>query len=139
MIKAVIFDLSGVLICLRGEGDFEIIEDNFEFAKKLSNKYKIGILSNLSSDYVKKLKEKEFYNIFDVVDLSGKTGIAKPKEKSYFLILEKLEVNPEETVFIDDSLENIKIAKKLGINSIFYQNHENLRQELGSMEKKFNF
>ncbi len=128
MIKAVIFDLSGVLIRLKIGGGFEVIKENFEFAKNLKNKYKLGILSNLSSDYIPKLKKEKFYQVFDEINLSGETGLLKPDKKSYFLILEKLKVNPEESVFIDDSIENIKTAEEIKMKTIFYQEPKDLNK-----------
>ena len=136
MIKSVIFDLSGVLINLKSHGDFDIIQDNFNFAKELKDDYKLGVLSNLSLGYVNKLKKEGFYDIFDVVNLSGETNLLKPDERSYFLILKKLETLPQETIFIDDSYENIKGADKLGIKVILYQNTFDLKDNFYNLIKK---
>ncbi len=128
MIKAIVFDLTGVLFRLEKGGDFEIIRDNFELVKSLKNKYKLGILSNLPSDYKEKLKEIGFYDIFNKINLSGETGILKPDKESYLLILQELKTSPQETLFIDDSFENIKSAKDLGMKTIHYQESENLKE-----------
>ncbi len=129
MIKAVIFDLSGVLINLEGRGNFEIIEKNLQFAEGLKDRYKLGVLSNLSSEYAEKLKKERFYEIFDAISLSGETGFLKPDKNSYLSIIEKLAVCPEEAVFVDDSLENIKGAESLGMKTIFYRSPRDLKEE----------
>ncbi len=128
MIKAIIFDLTGVLFRLEKGGDFEIIKDNFEFVKSLKNKYKLGILSNLSFEYKEKLKEFNFYEIFNEINLSGETGLLKPNKESYLLILQELKTSPQETLFIDDSFNNVKAARDLGMKAIHYQESENLKE-----------
>ena len=68
--------------------------------------------------------------------MSGETNLLKPDEKSYLLILKKLETLPQETIFIDDSYENIKGAEKLGIKVILYQNTFNLKDNFYNLIKK---
>ncbi len=130
MIKAVIFDLTGVLINLKREGDFEIIESSFDFAKNIQKRYKMGILSNLPADYREKLQERGFCEIFDIISLSGETGYTKPQKEAYLSILRELSVVPEESIFIDDSAINIKAAKKLGMKTFLFKEEDSSVLEL---------
>ena len=65
-------------------------------------------------------------NIFFVVVLllckqiveSARVKMRKPEARIYHYILEKLQVAPQEIVFLDDLGENLKAAKQLGIRTI---------------------
>jgi FMN phosphatase YigB (HAD superfamily) len=129
VIKAVIFDLSGVLI----ESEFQ--DDNFRFAEQLKGKYKLGILSNLSCDHSDQLKDRGFYQVFDVIHLLGGTRFPKPYPESYLSIIKEMKVEPQETVFIDDSLDNVEQAEKLGIKTIHYCGSDNLKNIFKKNEK----
>ena len=45
-------------------------------------------------------------------------GMRKPEERIYKLTLEKLDVDPQNCVFLDDLGMNLKPAKELGIKTI---------------------
>ncbi len=130
MIKAIIFDLTGVLINLKKGDDFEIIESSFDFAKSLQKNYRLGILSNLSADHREGLEKRGFYNLFDSIFLSGETGQVKPERQAYISILRELNVAPEETFFIDDSPANIRTAKELGMKTFLFKEEESSILEL---------
>lgn len=138
MRKAVIFDLVGVLIELSNEKEVRVIEETFNFTKELKKNYKIGALSNLPTIYKTDLKKKGFYEIFSAVDLSGETGTAKPNKEAYFSILKKLDVKPEEALFVDDSYANIKGAEDIGMSVILYKDHEEFVKKFKEKENPFN-
>ena len=54
----------------------------------------------------------------DELYVSYKIGALKPSQQFFKFILDKENVKPEETLFIDDSLNNVQAAKSLGINII---------------------
>jgi len=133
MKKAVIFDLEGVLVNLR-EGGLEIIEENFEFAKNLRENYKLGILSNLSAEYVDDLRREGFYDVFSEIHLSGETGLSKPGREAYLLILERMSVSAQEAIFIDDSPENVRAAREVGMETILFTEYGELVREFEEKE-----
>lgn len=47
----------------------------------------------------------------------------------YKYLLETYNLNPDECIFIDDSVANINAANELGIHGIVYTDIENLRKE----------
>ncbi len=49
---------------------------------------------------------------------SCRVGIRKPDPRIFELILEKLQVVPEEAIFLDDIGMNLKVAQKLGLKTI---------------------
>jgi HAD superfamily hydrolase (TIGR01509 family) len=76
------------------------------------------------------LKARNIYEPFEHVYLSHEIGLIKPNRSAYEYVLVKLNVKPEEAIFIDDKEENIRGAEKLGIKSILYQNPDQLKHEI---------
>lgn len=91
--------------------------------------YKIGYLSNTEIPALDFFK-KQNYDFLDVLVFSCLEGYVKPEKEIYEIILNKLEVKPEEAIFIDDKEIHTEGAKKLGINTILFTNAENLTKEL---------
>ena len=54
----------------------------------------------------------------------------KPFPEFYKLLLNRYNVKPEETIFIDDNLRNVKAAEALGIKSIYFKEPLGLDLEL---------
>ena len=54
----------------------------------------------------------------------------KPDPEIYKYTLEKLDILPEESVFIDDLEENIKGAEAVGIRGIIFKNFEQCKLDL---------
>lgn len=89
-----------------------------QLALKLEiNGYRIIIHSNCDEDNGNKFQLKNYFNGFDLF-LSYKMNLVKPNPEFYNYILNNLNCNPFECLFIDDSLPNIKQARKLGFNTI---------------------
>jgi putative hydrolase of the HAD superfamily len=55
---------------------------------------------------------------FDVVVESAVEGLRKPDPRIYQLVCERLEVTPENAVFLDDLGANLKPARELGMTTI---------------------
>jgi len=70
------------------------------------------------------------YDIFDEVYASNLMGISKPDPDFYWHILNKEGIKPENTIFVDDTEENILSAQKIGINSILFTDSDSLRQQI---------
>lgn len=87
-------------------------------------------LSNTHADDVQVYRNQGVYNPFNHVVLSCQVELVKPQEMIYWTCLTRMGLAPGNTVFIDDSEVNIKPAKELGINTILYQNPEQLLDEL---------
>lgn len=104
--------------------------------KKLKKTYKIGLISNTGKNVKKYLSKK--YNLrkyFSVRVYSCDVKIRKPNPKIFNIALKKLNVRPKEAVFIDDILENVKGAKKLGMKTILFKSNSQLKKELNRLLK----
>ena len=92
---------------------------------------KTAILSNMGDDvYASVEREFAWIHRFDVLVWSYQQGIAKPDPAIYRHTLSELGTQPEETLFIDDKLENVEAAWALGIRAILFTSVERLREEL---------
>jgi len=90
-----------------------------------------AILSNMGDNVLANI-EREFLWIhgFDVLIWSFQHLMAKPDPAIYHLVLEKLNVRPEETLFLDDKLLNIEAAQALGMRALQFSTIERLRTDL---------
>jgi putative hydrolase of the HAD superfamily len=90
-----------------------------------------AILSNMGDTVHERILEAfAWIEEFDVLIWSYEHRLAKPDRAIYELLLEKLGTAPEETLFLDDKLENIEAAHKLGIEGLQFSTVEQLRQDL---------
>jgi HAD superfamily hydrolase (TIGR01509 family) len=101
--------------------------------KKLSENYKLVLLSNSSREMDSSLYSSKVIRYFDKICLSHINSEKKPNKRAYLSIIENFRVSPKETLFIDDKKKNVDGALSLGIDSILFENYDNLVEEL----KKF--
>lgn len=102
----------------------------------LRPQYVTAILSNAWDDLRPLLEETwQIAYAFDEIFISSEMGVTKPDPKIYQMVLEALDLNPEETVFIDDFLHNIEAARKLGMHGIHFQSKAQAMGELRELLK----
>jgi putative hydrolase of the HAD superfamily len=99
-------------------------KSRLDFIQKLSKerKYKLILLSNTNHIHIDWVKEnvaffEDFKNCFDAFYLSQEINMRKPEPSIYQFVLEKHDLKPEETLFIDDTKENTDAAANLGIKT----------------------
>jgi epoxide hydrolase-like predicted phosphatase len=108
-----------------------IDKDMVRLVKELRGHYKIGLLSNASSEYLRALlAHHELAELFDEIAVSSEVGFIKPGPEIFQHILQKLAVKPEETLFIDDNPHNAEAAAALGFGAITFTDYRSLRKEL---------
>ena len=115
---------------------FKFNKNVLEVVKKLKKNYKLILFSdnfNGLSDFTKKtLKE-----YFDLMYFSNKMGLTKEDRKPFEIILKENNLRSSECLFIDDKERNASIAKSFGINSIVFNNIEQLKCDLKSYNVTF--
>jgi 2-haloacid dehalogenase len=98
---------------------------------KETGKYKLYALTNWSAElFPIALQRYEFLHWFDGRVVSGEEKMRKPFPEFYQLILNRFQLQPDETLFIDDNLRNVKAAEEIGIKSIRFQSPEQLKSDL---------
>ena len=85
--------------------------------------YKVVALTNWSAEtFPIALKRFEFLHWFEGIVVSGTEKTRKPFLNIYQITLDRYQLNPKKSLFIDDNKRNIKAAKKFGIHTIQFQN-----------------
>lgn len=72
----------------------------------------------------------DFFKEFDGIVVSGVEKLIKPDPAIFHLLLNRYQINAEESVFIDDNAANIKAAQEIGFQTVHFKNPEQLRAEL---------
>ena len=103
-------------------GIFTEKEEMVRLAKSFKARYKVGILSNTNPWHVRHLREKHGWVFeFDAFVGSCEVKLMKPDPEIYRLMLRKLGVKPEEAFYTDDIEENVKAARKLGMDAVRFK------------------
>lgn len=111
-------------------------KDTVHYLKELKSRgYHIYLLSDLSIDSYNYNKQFDFFN--DIIGgvYSFEVGSTKPNKKNYETLLSKYQLIPEETIFIDDRLENVKAADNCGIHGIQFTTLEDVKEQITILEK----
>ncbi len=102
--------------------DFPI--HRLEFLEDICTKYRCFLLSNTNELHINWIKEQwktplynRFKKCFEQFYLSHEIHMRKPDAEIYTFVLTANNLNPEDTIFIDDLSENTKAAQKLGIHT----------------------
>lgn len=100
----------------------------FPQLKKLG--LKTGIFSNSNSLLREHLKTLGLLELPDVLLISGDIGYQKPHKEAFQVLFEKLNLPPEEVVFIDDTPRSLEKADEIGYIPILFKNNEQLKADL---------
>lgn len=110
-----------------------INQEVFELAKTLKGMgFKIGILSNITSETRRSLQRKGIFEIFDYRFFSDKIKSAKPHSQIFSKVQKKIGVKSSQIILIDDKDENIKAAQSHGFKTILYKEVNSLKLDLVS-------
>jgi len=98
---------------------------NHELLLSLKPRYRTFLLSNTNSIHYNHFTgylEKEYgmagnHTLFEKVYYSHKMGKRKPNADIFQQVLDENNLNPAETLFIDDSQPNISAAQQLGLHT----------------------
>ena len=98
-------------------GFFQKTVDVFYKIKELN--YPCFVLSNWSAETYEGMEEKyPFLKDFDGKIISGRDFLIKPDPAIYELAISRFDLIPQETLFIDDRLDNIEAAQNLNFQTI---------------------
>jgi HAD superfamily hydrolase (TIGR01509 family) len=101
--------------------------------EELKPRYKIGLLSNVSDSWLRTLFTKEQLALFDAQALSYEMGVIKPNPRAYEIAAERLDVSPEDCVFIDDQEGNVTGARTAGMKALQFRNLDQLKVDLAAL------
>lgn len=114
------------------------LPESIDLLKELKSMgYGIYGLTNWSAEKIGyAFANYSFFSLFDGIVVSGVEKVVKPDRKIYEILLERYSLKPGECVFIDDSQDNVDMAKVLGINAIRFDNIGNVKEHLETLLNK---
>ena len=71
-----------------------------------------------------------FLRELDGALVSGFEGVAKPDRRVFELLLERFDLDPTRTVFVDDSRANVEAARSVGLRAVHFESPPLLREWL---------
>jgi 2-haloacid dehalogenase len=88
-------------------------------------------LTNWSAEtYPCATRRFDFLGWFRGILVSGEVGAIKPDPRIYELLLARFAIDPQHTVYIDDSAVNAEAASRFGIHGVHFTTPGALRKEL---------
>jgi putative hydrolase of the HAD superfamily len=99
----------------------------------LTNNVKAGHGAGMARSVEKAARVQEVMALFDVVVESSKEGVRKPNPRFYQLACERLGVQPQHAVFLDDLGINLKSARELGMATIKVNSEQQAITELSRL------
>lgn len=110
---------------------FELNAPILSMIRSLRKNFKIGLLSNYS-DRLRPLLEEHFRiaDLFDDIVISCEVQLLKPDARIYHTALTRLDVQPAESIFVDDRIENVMGAEQVGLHAVHYQTCRQVISEL---------
>lgn len=109
-----------------------------EYILKVGKHIPTFLLSNTNAIHIQKFHgvlqqatdESHMSAYFRKVYYSNEIGLRKPNVAAFKLILDEQQLNPEQTLFIDDSLQHIEAANNLGMRTLHLKSIHALELEL---------
>lgn len=106
-------------------------EELAAYFARLRPRYRTGIISN--SFVGARQREQERYGFGDMCDVivySHEVGVRKPDRRIYEIACERLGVQPEEMIFLDDVEEAVAAARELGIQGVLFNDNAQAIREI---------
>jgi 2-haloacid dehalogenase len=109
------------------------IQESVEILRHLKDKgtERLYALTNWSSElFPIALERYNFLHWFDGRLVSGEEKTRKPFREFYQLLINRFQLTPEQTIFIDDNSKNVVAAGDMGFNVIHFKSPSQLRAAL---------
>ena len=103
-----------------------------EFLSRLGKKYRLVALTNTNiiHETVWKPMFSDILKHFETVFCSPAMGCRKPEREIYQKVLDEMQLDASEVLFMDDNADNIHGARELGIDSILVESHEQMMRDV---------
>jgi putative hydrolase of the HAD superfamily len=110
-----------------------IPKERTDLLKVLSRRYKLYMLSNTSELHVQVFEKmyedvagESMHDVFEKIYYSHDIGWHKPDQEAWEYVIKDARLKPEETLFLDDTIHNIKASQELGFQAIHIHERTNL-------------
>jgi len=110
-----------------------IPEERTVLLRRLSERYPLYMLSNTSALHVEVFEPMyertagvSMHEVFTKIYYSHEIGWHKPDHEAWEHVINDAGIRPEETLFLDDNIHNIKASQELGFRAIHIHERTNL-------------
>lgn len=112
----------------------DVPKDRIELLLRLKREgYRLILLSNTNEIHIK-LADQRWNSVhhaspkevFDSVYYSHEVNMRKPNKEIFEFVCREQQLNPEDFLFIDDSIQHIEGAKSIGINAILLEKDKSI-------------
>ena len=112
----------------RAHYETEYLHCTEDVLRELSSRYKVALLSNTMSDHPRVLLEESGYDrYFTYILCSRDVGVRKPNPEAFRIVLDKLQVSPEEAVHVGDRVDaDMMGARDFGITGVWIRTPDQL-------------
>ncbi len=115
------------------EDDF-LDEELIALIRSLRPALKTGLISNAWSGLREVLHTRvPIAAAFDVIVVSAEEKIMKPDPRIYHAALDRLGVQPQEAIFLDDFSKNVDAASALGLHGIHFTSSEQAQRDIRAL------
>ncbi|MBL7919160.1 MAG: HAD family phosphatase [Bacteroidia bacterium] len=119
----------------------DVPERRLDVLVKMKQNYNTFLLSNTCEPHIAAFEHdlyiehgvKNFNDYFDGVYYSCRMGMRKPNKEIFEFVLKQNDLKPEDTVFIDDSIQHVKGAGECGISAFLLPKGEEIGDFLKSL------
>lgn len=113
----------------------QIPVERIKLLEKLKKKNRLFVLSNTNELHVNRFNTmvpgySALSELFEKVYYSHEIGCRKPTKEAFNIIIEENSIDPTETLFIDDAIENIEAASEMNFQTLFVKKHNDITQLL---------
>ncbi len=117
----------------RAYWDGDAVDKELEaYIRGLRPRYKTALLSNAweGTRIDAPVRGFTFLDAFDETIFSWEVRLRKPDPKIYQLVLDRMGVQPQEAVFVDDYYKNIEGAQAVGMHTVWFKGREDAVNQL---------
>lgn len=115
--------------------------DRLSLLEKLHPKYRLFLLSNTNAIHIQAYSEilkstfglNNLSKIFEKEYYSYQIGMRKPNKEIFQFVLSENNLDPSQTLFIDDSPQHIESGKKNGIQTLLIEQGKTILEELSDL------
>ena len=101
-----------------GDYQMKFYDDVVDGIKELKEKYRVAVISDTWPSLRRRLDKEGIMKLLDGLILSCDHDATKTTTKLFEIAISELKLVPEECIFIDDSVGNLKNAETVGMKPV---------------------
>ncbi len=86
--------------------------------------FRLFILSNMPIEFYESIEKLEIIGEFEGAVISSHERLIKPDPRIFGLIMDRYDLEPNETLFVDDKRKNVDTATGLGMQAVHFASLE---------------